>query len=112
MDIKNISGIKEVLNIFKANKNKNIDKASKVKKSDSVEISREAKRSAEVKKYINIVKNTSDIRQDKIKMAKEKIKNGDYFKPEVYEKIAEKLTKKFTIGDKILDSLGDDKDGK
>ena len=108
MDIKNISGIKEVLKIFKTNKNKNIDKASKVKKSDSVEISREAKRSAEVKKYINIVKNSADTRQEKIRMAKEKIKNGDYFKPEIYEKIAERLTEKFTIGDKILDSLGDE----
>lgn len=110
MDINNISGIKKVLKIFKTDKKRNIEKASSVKAKDSVEISREAKRSAEVKKYINIVKSSSDIRHEKVKMAKEKLKNGEYFKPEVYEKIAERLTEKITIGDKIIDSLGEDKD--
>lgn len=108
MDIKNISGIKQILKIFKTDKKRNVEKAGTVKKSDSVEISREAKRSAEVKKYISIVKNSSDIRKEKVKLAKQKLKNGDYFKPEVYEKIAERLSEKFTIGDKILDSLGDE----
>ncbi len=84
-----------------------IEKTGSVKKSESVQISREAKRSAEVKKYINIVKNSSDVRADKVKMAKQKLKNGDYSRPEIFEKAAERLTQKFSIGDKILDSLGE-----
>ena len=83
-----------------------LDKAEGVKKSDSVQISGEAKRTAEVRKYIDIVKSSSDIREDKVKMAKQKLKNGEYLKPEIYEKVAERLTQKFSIGDKILDSLG------
>lgn len=108
MDISNISGIKKVLKIFKTDKNKNIEKTQKTKKNDSVEISREAQRSAEVKKYISIVKNSSDVRKEKIEAAKQKLKNGEYSKPEVYEKIAGRLSDKFLIGDKILNSLGDD----
>lgn len=108
MDIKNILGINKLLKINKLSRKNVVDKTDGVKKSDSVQISREAKKSVEVKKYIDIVKNSSDIRPDKVKMAKERLKRGDYSKPEVFEKVAERLSQKFTIGDKILDSLGED----
>lgn len=108
MDIKNITGMNEINKVHKTDKTKNIAKTDKTKRTDSVEISSKARRSVEVQKYIDIVKNSSDIRKDKIDSAKQKLKNGDYNKPEVYDKIAEKLMMNFKIGDKILNKLGDD----
>ena len=107
MDIKSILGLNKIFKTAKLARKHNVEKAGKVKRSDSVQLSGEAKRSAEVKKYINIVKNSSDVRPEKVKMARQKLKNGDYSKPEVFEKITQRLTEKFSIGDKILDSLGD-----
>ncbi len=108
MNIKSILGINKLLKITRLDKRSKTGKADSVKKGDSIQISGEAKRSAEVKKYIKIVKNSSDIRYDKVKMAKEKLKNGEYFRPAVIEKTAERLSQKFSIGDKILDSLGEE----
>lgn len=108
MDIKSILGLNKIFKTAKLAGKSNVEKAGKVKKSDSVQISREAKRSAEVKRYINIVKSSSDVRPEKVKMARQKLKNGDYSKPEIFEKVAQRLTQKFSIGDKILDSLGEE----
>jgi len=109
MDIKSILGINKIFKTARTDKKVQINKTDGIKKSDSVQLSGEAKRSAEVKKYISIVKNSSDIRHDKVKMAKEKLQRGDYSNPKILEQTAERLTEKFSIGDKILDSLGEEK---
>jgi len=108
MDIKSIFGINKILKIRKTTKPQHIEKSEKVSRTDSVHISEEAKRTTEVKKYIKIVKNTADVRHDKVQKAKERLRNGEYNNPEVIRKIAERLSQKFMIGDKIIDSLGED----
>ncbi|MDD5065574.1 MAG: flagellar biosynthesis anti-sigma factor FlgM [bacterium] len=105
MDIKNISGINEVNRVAKAEKAKNASRTEKTDRADSIELSNEAKRSTEIKKYIDIVKSAPDIRTDKVKSAKEKLENGEYDNIDIYAKLAENLKRKFEIEDKILKDL-------
>lgn len=105
MDIKNISGINEINRVGKAEKSKGASRTEKSERSDSIELSNEAKRSTEIKKYIDIVKSAPDIRKDKVQSAREKLEKGEYDKAEVYLKMAENLKRKFEIEEKILNDL-------
>lgn len=107
MDIKNISGINDINKISKTEKTKNLTKTEDVKRADSVEISSKARQSVEVQKYIDIVKGSADVRKEKVEAIKLRLKNGDYDKPEIYDKISERLMKKIEITDKILNSLSE-----
>jgi anti-sigma28 factor (negative regulator of flagellin synthesis) len=105
MDIKNISGINEINRVGKTDKTKGAARTEKTDRSDSIELSGEAKRSTEIKKYIDIVKSAPDIRTDKVKSAKEKLQNGEYDNIDIYNKLAENLKRKFEIEEKILNDL-------
>ncbi len=105
MDIKGIEGIKQIIHSQKTRKIKNL---KDIKRKDEVSLSEEAKRMAEFEKYKEIVKGVSDIREDKVRIAKEKLAQGKLITKEIIEAVAERLSEKFLIGDKILDKLGAD----
>lgn len=91
----------------KTEKTINTTRTENTKRADSVEISSKARQSVEVQKYIDIVRGSSDVRQEKIDAIKQRLKNGEYDKPEVYDKISERLMKQIEISDKILKSLSE-----
>ena len=59
--------------------------------SDSLAISAEAKEKAKIAQYIRIVKEMPDIRQDRVADARRKLAAGVYTRPEMADKIAEKM---------------------
>ena len=76
------------------NEYKKINKKGPIKKtnlSDSVSISKEAINMAETSKIMEIIKNTPDVRIDKINEIKAKIDNPDYINKDIIDKIAEKI---------------------
>ena len=72
----------------KINKNKSLNKTSS---SDSVNISEEAINKAETSKIMDIVKNSPDIREDKVREAKENINNPDYINEAIAKSLADKI---------------------
>ena len=89
-----IDKIGNINNIIEPKKSNHVTSAKEVKKKDSVHISSEAKSAAEVSKLAQVVKETSDIRVDRVKEIKEKIASGtyDFDNPEVLEKVADRIT--------------------
>ena len=71
------------------------NKASKkegVVNPDSVSISREAQKAQEEANWLNIVKKTSDVREERIDAVKQRVSEGYYDnKTEILEKVAEKI---------------------
>lgn len=62
-------------------------------KSDAVVISSEAQAAAEVVRIVQMSKAQEQIRPDKVEQARQSIERGDYRKPEVVQKIAERILK-------------------
>ena len=60
---------------------------------DDVVISSEAQAAARLAGSVEIAKTQAGIRTDKVQAAKERIDNGDYKKPEVVAKVAERISK-------------------
>ncbi|HMB20561.1 MAG TPA: flagellar biosynthesis anti-sigma factor FlgM [Spirochaetota bacterium] len=86
--IGNINNIVDTKNTKPVSKNKSIDK------SDSVQISSEAKSAAEQAKISQIVKDTPDVRAEKVRDIKARIAEGTYDKfddNKVLEMVAEKI---------------------
>lgn len=86
--IGNINNIVDTKNIKHVSRNKSIDK------SDSVQISSEAKSAAEQAKISQIVKDTPDVRAEKVRDIKARIAEGTYDKfddNKVLEMVAEKI---------------------
>ena len=65
--------------------------AKKTNYSDSVSISKEAMDMAETQRIMEIVKNTPDVRSDKINEIKAKINNPDYVNNDLIDKVAEEI---------------------
>lgn len=89
-----IDKIGNVNNIVDPKSTRNVSKEKATKKSDSLEISTEGKKAAEVSRYTQMVKETPDIRADRVREIKEQIKNGTYDKfndNKVLEMVAEKI---------------------
>ena len=80
-------------------KTSNIKKINSISTKDSVNISQEALSKAELKKYIKIVKETPEIRVDKVEIAKKNMQS--YFKD---GKIDTKILE--NIAHKIFSTLG------
>lgn len=64
---------------------------SKANLSDSVSISKEAMNMAENSKIMEIIKNTPDVRIDRINEVKAKLNNPDYINTDIIDKVAEKI---------------------
>ncbi len=88
--------------ILKAGSDINVKKSSKSSKKDSVELSHEAKKMAEISQAESQVKSASEIRQEltvqRIKALRSKLENPDeYLTKEIAEAIAEKVAESFGI---------------
>jgi flagellar biosynthesis anti-sigma factor FlgM len=88
-----IDKIGNINNIVEPKKSNPVAGAKETKKKDSVQISSEAKNAAEVSKLTQIVRESSDIRVDRVKEIKEQIANGTYNfdKPEILEMVADRI---------------------
>jgi len=73
-----IDKIGNINNIIEPKKTKSISSVKKDGKSDSIQISSEGKKAAETSRLNQIVKETPDIRTDRVREIKEKIKDGSY----------------------------------
>jgi|YelNatPaOPRAMG01_1025707.scaffolds.fasta_scaffold14822_6 anti-sigma28 factor (negative regulator of flagellin synthesis) len=92
MEIRSVDSIRGIDNNSKVNKVSR--KTDEVKDfNDKAEISLEAKQKLEEAKINSILKNTSDIREDKVKEVKEKLQNGEYDREEVINVVAERIMK-------------------
>jgi anti-sigma28 factor (negative regulator of flagellin synthesis) len=60
---------------------------------DDLTISSEAQAAAEVARIIQLTKTLDEVRTDRVAAARESIERGDYKKPEVVAKVAERLMK-------------------
>ena len=94
MSIDAIGPINNYNNIQKINNKK---PTGETESSDSVSISKEALDMAEKNKIMEILKNTPDIREDKIKEVKEKMKDPDYINDTVTDTLADQMMDLFKI---------------
>lgn len=88
MDISKITGTDKVLNTGNTKAHSRADVRDI---DDRVSITPEAKRMAEMQKAFEIVKNTPDVRAEKIEHAKQLIASGEYSNKEVLDKVVERL---------------------
>jgi len=93
-------GIGEIGPINNYNDYKKIEKKNngkKIENSDSVEISKEALIKSETNKIMESLKNTPDVRADKIAEIKAKINDPDYINDSVLKDVADKILDLFKI---------------
>ncbi len=89
-----IDKIDNIGNIIDPKRTKSVPKNSEVKKTDSLEISSEGKKAAQIAEYTQLVKNSPEIRLDKVNAIKDQIANGTYTKftdDKVLEMVADKI---------------------
>jgi len=96
-----IDKIGNINNIVEPKGTKSVSRARETGKNDSIEISSEAKKAAESARYEQIVRETPDIRMDRVKEIKARIQDGTYDKfnddkilAMVADKIADRLLRK------------------
>jgi negative regulator of flagellin synthesis FlgM len=92
-----IEGIGPIDPVIKYNKAEKPEKTEKDKKSDSINLSEEAKSKAEIYKATESAKNAGDIRWDRVAEVKRKLEDPNYISDDVIEVVARK----------IMDQLGD-----
>ncbi len=90
-----IDKIGNINNIIESKKSKSVSNASETKKSDSLQISSEGKKAAETAKYSQIVKETPEIRSERVQQIKERISNGTYNfdDDKILEMVADKIAR-------------------
>ncbi len=88
-----INKIGNVNNIVEPKKTKPTPGAKEIKKNDSIQISSEGKKAAEIAKDTQLVNQVSDVRTDKVNEIKEKIANGsyDFNDSKILEMVADKI---------------------
>lgn len=79
------------------NKIKKTGRVEKSTTSDSVSISQEALNSLENKKIMDLVQKAPDVRADKIKEIKEKLKDPNYINDKVMNTVADNIVDLFDI---------------
>jgi negative regulator of flagellin synthesis FlgM len=92
-----IQGIGPLDPVAKFNKTEKTEKVVKTGKSDSINVSEEAKSKAEVYNAIEIAKNSSEIRWSKVEEVKRKLQDPAYLSDRVIEETAEKILEQFKI---------------
>ena len=76
------------------------DKASKVvrkNEADSINVSDEAKRSAELLKAADVAKSSPDIRMDRVEEVKAKLQDPDYINDKIIGSVADSIMDMFGI---------------
>ncbi|HSV97170.1 MAG TPA: flagellar biosynthesis anti-sigma factor FlgM [Spirochaetota bacterium] len=96
-----IDKIGNVNNIVEPKAGKSVSRTRETTRIDSIQISSEGKKAAEIGLYTQIVRETPDIRTERVREIKEQIQNGTYDKFEddkilsmVADKIARNLLRK------------------
>lgn len=90
MEIRGIDPLRGVTQETKINK---ISRREGGGSSDEVEISEEARQLAEAAKIEEIVRQTPEIREDRVAEVKEKLERGEYNNEEVINVVAERIMK-------------------
>ena len=67
--------------------------ADRAAKGDALDISAEAQEKAKIARYVRIVKQMPEIRDDKVAEAKKKLASGQYKRPDAAKKIADRMLK-------------------
>lgn len=88
-----IEKIGNINNIAETRKSKPVSTKKEETRTDSVQISSEGKQAAETAKNIQIIKDTPDIRSDKVKEIKQRINDGtyDFNDNKVLEMVADRI---------------------
>ncbi len=83
--------------VAKFNKSEKTTRPEKKSKSDSINVSDEAKSMGELYKATESVKQAPDVRQDRINEVKEKLKDPSYINDKVLESVADSVMDLFKI---------------
>ncbi len=88
-----IDKIGNISNIAETKKSKPAPASRGTGKNDSVQISSEARKAAEMSRYLQTVRETPDVRTDRINAIKEQVQNGtyDFESDKVLEMVADKI---------------------
>jgi negative regulator of flagellin synthesis FlgM len=88
-----IDKIGNINNIIEPKKSNPVASAKETKKKDSIEISSEGKKAADASRVAQLVKESSDIRMDRVQEIKEQIANGTYNfdDPKMLDMVADKI---------------------
>ena len=92
-----IQGIGPLEPLPKMNKAEKAEKPVKAEKSDSINVSQEAKSKAEIYTAVEIAKNSADIRWNRVEEVKRKLQDPHYLSGRVLEETAEKIMEQFDI---------------
>ena len=92
-----IQGIGPLEPLPKMNKAEKAEKPVKAEKSDSINVSQEAKSKAEIYTAVEIAKNAADIRWNRVEEVKRKLQDPNYLSGRVLEETAEKIMEQFDI---------------
>ncbi len=90
-----IEGIGPIDPVSKYNKTEKPEKAEKGKKSDSINVSEEARSKAEIYQATENAKNAHDIRWDRVEEVKKKLEDPNYISKKVIEAVAERIMDQF-----------------
>jgi negative regulator of flagellin synthesis FlgM len=93
----NIERLGPIEHVSKLNKNNSTQKPVKSGSKDSINISSDAKTMGEVYKAVEQVKNSSDIRWDRVEEVKKKLEDPSYINNKVIEDVADRLMEQFGI---------------
>lgn len=88
-----IDKIGNINNITDTKKSRPVSGPKETRVNDSVQISSEAKKAAEMSKYIQNVTDAPDVRAEKVSAIKEQVQNGtyDFGDAKVLEMVADKI---------------------
>jgi negative regulator of flagellin synthesis FlgM len=88
-----IDKIGNINNIIEPKKSNPVASAKETKKKDSIEISSEGKKAADASKVAQLVKDSPDIRADRVQEIKDQIANGTYNfdDPQMLDMVADKI---------------------
>lgn len=92
-----IEGLGPVDPVSKYNKTEKTTKPAKKEKADSIDVSSEAKSMGELYKTTESVKQSPDVRADRVAEVKEKLKDPSYISDTVIDSVADKLMEMFDI---------------
>ena len=92
-----IEGLGPVDPVSKYGKTNKSSKASKTEKTDSINLSSEAKSMSEVYKAAESVKNTPDVRLDRIAEVKKKLEDPSYIDDKIVESVANSVMDVFGL---------------
>lgn len=95
VSIKGLGGIPEPKSdrLAKVRDNKANDLAKPESSKDAVLISSEAQAAASIARTLLEIQNLPDVRADRVAAARQSIEQGDYKRPEVVARVAERISK-------------------